>query len=733
MYCFSVECVVCIFSILQVFVLSVANALEHSKSSLEPVAINYDWVSRNIQTPGNNKHFMLARVTVTTKSGKCIYDKFIKPESRVIDCRTHFTGITTDMLKNGEDISIVKSYIQEIISEKIIVGHCLHRLLKYLILEHPVWDKRDIALYPVLQSYKTNIEPLKSMAHRLLNIIIHNGINSSVENAKASMKIYLAYKTRWDQHMLEKKESLTCPIAIDCEMVARAGRPGNNDMLARVSLVDINGTCIYDKYVLPTHTIVDYRTHVSGISKSKLLNAEPLEVVKREVYELTRRKVLVGHDLPKDTVLLGLHPPFVLKRDTSVFTRFRSFAFRRPKLKEITQKLLGITIQNGAHCSIEDAKACMELYKLYKPEWDREIYENELAYADQRDFTYSNPRYESPVVAIVCSLRPGSTRAERLHRVSIVDLNLVCIYDKFVSQSEEEDSELYNIVRHETELLLQQKVVVGFNLRSTFSALSTSATLINRRDALLFNKFKNPSKDITITELFNQFLPEFMGKNTTLNSVDEAKKLMTLYLKYRHEWDKHIYDEYSKQFETTYNSTLARPLAISILILDGANMSLLGRVSIIDTNENCIYDKYIRPASLGNIETWLDNDIYNQLKQGQPYEDAKREILGIINNKVLAGYCLNTTFRLLGIKKQWWQVRDASLFSRFQGFNQLTLPLSHILTQGLNMSLVNNYDTVKTARALLQLYKKFKDEWDEEIKRKRLDNKFSIIGNLSNS
>ena len=60
-------------------------------------------------------------------------------------------------------------------------------------------------------------------------------------------------------------------IGMDCEMVG-VGYGGNRSILARVSLVDRDGRCIYDRHVKPTETVTDYRTAVSGIRPSDIQN-----------------------------------------------------------------------------------------------------------------------------------------------------------------------------------------------------------------------------------------------------------------------------------------------------------------------------------------------------------------------------------------------------------------------------------------------------------------------------
>lgn len=59
----------------------------------------------------------------------------------------------------------------------------------------------------------------------------------------------------------KQANKLTKFIAMDCEMVG-IGYEGGDHMLARVSLVNKFGDCIYDKFVKPREEVVDYRTKI---------------------------------------------------------------------------------------------------------------------------------------------------------------------------------------------------------------------------------------------------------------------------------------------------------------------------------------------------------------------------------------------------------------------------------------------------------------------------------------
>lgn len=58
---------------------------------------------------------------------------------------------------------------------------------------------------------------------------------------------------------------------MDAEFVG-VGDDGKDNMLARVSIVNEEGVCIYDKYVKPKEEITDYRTAISGIRPADLAN-----------------------------------------------------------------------------------------------------------------------------------------------------------------------------------------------------------------------------------------------------------------------------------------------------------------------------------------------------------------------------------------------------------------------------------------------------------------------------
>ncbi|KFP03569.1 RNA exonuclease 4, partial [Calypte anna] len=175
-----------------------------------------------------------------------------------------------------------------------------------------------------------------------------------------------------EQVLVKEKasEGLTRAIAMDCEMVG-VGAKGEDSILARVSIVNQFGKCIYDKYVKPTEEVTDYRTAVSGIRPENINTGEDFTTVQKEVANILKGRILVGHALRNDLKVLLLDHPKKQIRDTQKYKPFRErVKSGRPSLKLLCERLLHVQVQTSEHCSIQDAQAAMRLYTLEKKRWE---------------------------------------------------------------------------------------------------------------------------------------------------------------------------------------------------------------------------------------------------------------------------------------------------------------------------------------------------------------------------
>ncbi|XP_029383798.1 RNA exonuclease 4 [Echeneis naucrates] len=168
-------------------------------------------------------------------------------------------------------------------------------------------------------------------------------------------------------------EGLTRAVAIDCEMVG-VGPDGEDSILARVSLVNQFGKCIYDKYVKPTEKVTDYRTEVSGIRPVDIKHGENIKTVQKEVAQLLQGRIVVGHAIHNDLKILLLDHPKKKIRDTQKYKPFKKTVKSGcPSLKVLCREILNVKVQQGEHSSVQDAQATMRLYTLVKKQWEAEI------------------------------------------------------------------------------------------------------------------------------------------------------------------------------------------------------------------------------------------------------------------------------------------------------------------------------------------------------------------------
>ncbi|XP_051960062.1 RNA exonuclease 4 [Xyrauchen texanus] len=168
-------------------------------------------------------------------------------------------------------------------------------------------------------------------------------------------------------------EGLTRAVAMDCEMVG-VGPDGEDSILARVSLVNIHGKCIYDKYVKPSEKVTDYRTAVSGIRPADIVNGEDFRTVQKEVAQILKARILVGHAIHNDLKILLLDHPKKMIRDTQKYKPFKQrVKSGRPALRVLCKEILNVQVQKGEHSSVQDAQATMRLYTMVRKQWEAEL------------------------------------------------------------------------------------------------------------------------------------------------------------------------------------------------------------------------------------------------------------------------------------------------------------------------------------------------------------------------
>ncbi|KAL4204708.1 hypothetical protein AMTRI_Chr01g133370 [Amborella trichopoda] len=165
--------------------------------------------------------------------------------------------------------------------------------------------------------------------------------------------------------------SVTDTIAIECKMVGVSSH-GTRSALARVTLVNTWGNVIYDEFVRPVEPVVDFRSEMSGIRPHNLMEAQDFSTVQNHVSDLMKGRIIVGHSLWLDLKTLLLNHPRKDRRDTSEYMPFKRDG-KPTALRNLAYLYLGVKIQEGTHCPVEDARAAMAIYQKHKKEWEISI------------------------------------------------------------------------------------------------------------------------------------------------------------------------------------------------------------------------------------------------------------------------------------------------------------------------------------------------------------------------
>ena len=141
----------------------------------------------------------LARVSVVDFHGRQVYDSFVKPQERVVDWRTHVSGVAPKHMATARTFEEVRAQVVALLKGSIIVGHDVKHDLRVLELDHTWKMIRDTAKFSGFKKYGHGPKPaLRVLAKEILGLEIQTGQHSSIEDARVAMLLFRKHKPAFD-------------------------------------------------------------------------------------------------------------------------------------------------------------------------------------------------------------------------------------------------------------------------------------------------------------------------------------------------------------------------------------------------------------------------------------------------------------------------------------------------------------------------------------------------------
>lgn len=154
--------------------------------------------------------------------------------------------------------------------------------------------------------------------------------------------------------------------------------------------------------------------------------------------------------------------------------------------------------------------------------------------------------------------------------------------------------------------------------------------------------------------------------------------------------------------------------------------SILARVTIVDWNNQILFDTYVKPTnSVTDYRTHVSGITSYHLNGPDAIElDVCRQIvLHTIQNKIVIGHALENDLDVLGITHPWYLIRDTATYEAFMQirFEDGTLwprRLKHLVKENLHREIQlygKPHSAFEDSVAALDLYKLVRTNWENTM------------------
>ncbi|CAL8086435.1 unnamed protein product [Calicophoron daubneyi] len=203
------------------------------------IAIDCEFVGVGFE----GKENALARVSIVNQFGHVLLDTLVRPRERVTDYRTQFSGIKPGDLRPGgpaRPFNEVHKEVAKLLEGRILVGHSLGNDLKVLMLSHPRRMIRDTSRYrPFRALFGGRTPSLRALTQKVLGIEVQKGEHDSVEDARATMRLYTSVKRVWESSKKNRIPLGQCMKQLDRQVAKAQTSPAKDPTMRPTPKLDI--------------------------------------------------------------------------------------------------------------------------------------------------------------------------------------------------------------------------------------------------------------------------------------------------------------------------------------------------------------------------------------------------------------------------------------------------------------------------------------------------------------
>eukprot|EP00924_Labyrinthula_sp_SR-Ha-C_P004584 snap_masked-scaffold_1-processed-gene-5.18-mRNA-1 protein AED:0.27 eAED:0.27 QI:0/-1/0/1/-1/1/1/0/281 len=196
------------------------------------------------------------------------------------------------------------------------------------------------------------------------------------------------------------------------------------------------------------------------------------------------------------------------------------------------------------------------------------------------------------------------------------------------------------------------------------------------------------------------------------------------------------YEKYPKSHaenDSEHNKIVAFDCEMVGVGPDGKD-SRLARVCIINYNGQVLYESYSRPMeTITDYRTEFSGIRKEDLLEAPSLGEVRDKILSLLKGKVVVGHSIANDFKVLLIRNHpRKKIRDTSSWKKFRNEVGRKQKLSELSLRYLKWKIQDGeHDPYIDARAALELYKKFRKEWESGLEKRRNSRKMKKKEGLS--